>query len=90
MERIAIGNSLPYHFYRLVQIFSTTQDMTNTLSTNFKREGVFDDEVTKVKCVMSQINESHTEVQGDDVNTLSFLKVQTLSLMSGIQPQCIR
>lgn len=67
--RISIRNSLLYHVYRLVQSYTIAQEIMNTLSSTFDREGFSDDEIRNGKCLMAQIDESHTEVSRDTINT---------------------
>ena len=91
--RVTIRNSLPYHIYRLVQIWSTAQEMMNTLSTEFDKEELSNDEDTKGKCLMAWINESHTEAPRITslLLMMTSLKLQsTPSLRTGTQPQCIK
>ena len=45
--RVAIGNSLPYFVYRLVQNCSTAQEMMITISFAFDKENLSSDEVSK-------------------------------------------
>lgn len=69
-EKITIGNSFAYFAYRLVQNYSTTHEMMITLSSNFEKEDISDDEVSKHKCLMDQIVQSHVDKLNENVDTL--------------------
>ncbi|CAI9284703.1 unnamed protein product [Lactuca saligna] len=66
-ERTGIGKSLPFYVYRLVQNYSTTQEMMITQSSDFEKENSSDDECT---CLMAQIVEPHTETDHDNIEIL--------------------
>lgn len=59
---IAIGNSFPYHVYRLVQNYTTSQNMMITLTSTFDKEWLSDDEFHKDKCLIVRIDDLHSEV----------------------------
>nr|KAJ0187750.1 hypothetical protein LSAT_V11C900484110 [Lactuca sativa] len=67
--RIAIGNSLPFSVYCLVQNGSTAQEMMTTLSFTFEKENSSEDEV---KCLMARVVESHADTSHDNIGTLNF------------------
>ena len=66
-SRIAIGNSLPFSIYRLVQNYLTTKEMMTTISSTFQKEHSSYDEA---KCLMAQLFESQIDTTHDSVGIL--------------------
>ena len=82
-ERVAIGKSLQFSVYRLVQNYTTEQEIMNALSFSFDKENLLNDEVIIGKCLMTQIVESHPDAPNDSIGTLdSDLSQATTDLKS--------